>query len=153
MIGKAIRPYRVEKKIGEGGMGQVDQATDSNFEQAGRSTQAALRSSFLGLEESVTQRMLGVIVVWLVVWCGLGLVTQAQQPPSPAEPTQQDEDVDATTGDEDGEDAADDREEQIKPYSDVITADAVSDDGIFTVHQVDDKVSARVGVCELDQKF
>ena len=153
MIGKAIRPYRVEKKIGEGGMGQVDQATDSNFEQAGRSTQAALRSSFLGLEESVTQRMLGVIVVWLVVWCGLGLVTQAQQPPSPAEPTQQDEDVDATTGDEDGEDAADDREEQIKPYSDVITADAVSDDGIFTVHQVDDKVYYEIPASQLGTEF
>ena len=92
----------------------------------------------------MTQRTLGVIVVWLVVWCGLGLVTQAQQPPSLAEPTQQDED---------GEDAAAGREEQIKPYSDVITVDAVSDDGIFTIHRLDDKVYYEIPAAQLDTEF
>ena len=100
----------------------------------------------------MTQRTRGAIVVWLVVWCGLGLITQAHQPPSPDEPPRQDEEEDATEGDEDGEDA-DDSQGQIKPYSDVITVDAVSDDGIFTVHRLDDKVYYEIPVAQLGTEF
>ena len=101
----------------------------------------------------MTQRTLAGIVVWLVVWGGLGVVTQAQQPQAPAEPARQDEEVNATQGDEDESDADDDSDERIKPYSDVITVNAVSDDGIFTVHRLDDKVYYEIPVAQLGTEF
>ena len=41
----------------------------------------------------------------------------------------------------------------IKPYDEVITGEAQSDDGVFTVHQLDDKVFYEIPVAELGKEF
>ncbi len=43
--------------------------------------------------------------------------------------------------------------EEPKAYEDVITEDAVSDDGVFTVHRVDDKIYYEIPQAELDKDF
>ncbi len=43
--------------------------------------------------------------------------------------------------------------EQIKPYSEVITAEAESDDGVFVVHRLDDKVYYEIPTRQLGKDF
>ncbi|MFC1543804.1 zinc-dependent metalloprotease [Gemmatimonadota bacterium] len=49
--------------------------------------------------------------------------------------------------------AGQDRPEEPKPYREVITADAVSDEGVFTVHQVGEKVFYEIPETEFDRDF
>ena len=44
-------------------------------------------------------------------------------------------------------------EEGIRPYEEVITDEAVSDEGIFTVHKVDDKFYYEIPASELGSEF
>ena len=109
------------------------------------------------LEEGMKQRTLGYLVVWFVVWCMLSSATHAQRPqPALPEPTQQDNEKDAADDAQDDEardEGEDDDEEQIKPYDQVITEEAISDDGIFTVHRLDDKVYYEIPATELGTEF
>ncbi len=53
-----------------------------------------------------------------------------------------------------GGDEGDDQEaKEPKPYEEVITDEAVSDDGIFKVHRVDDKIYYEIPLAELDKDF
>ena len=69
----------------------------------------------------------------------VGVATHAQQP----EPAPQDETSDEAATDD----------VQIKPYDEVITAEAISDEGIFTVHRLDEKIYYEIPPDELDAEF
>src|SRR5262249_40345876 len=45
------------------------------------------------------------------------------------------------------------REPEIKPYDKVITKDAKSDEGVFTVHRIKEKVYYEIPKSELDKEF
>jgi hypothetical protein len=89
-----------------------------------------------------------------VLWLLLGLAA-----PVPAAGQDQPGDDDQAVEQDDGDDDADARrdrdrdEDGIEPYDEVITEDAVSDDGVFTVHRVDDKVLYEIPVTELGREF
>ncbi len=46
-----------------------------------------------------------------------------------------------------------DQQEGIRPYAEVITEEAQSDGGVFTVHEVDDKFYYEIPTAELGQEF
>ncbi|MDP6582635.1 MAG: zinc-dependent metalloprotease, partial [Vicinamibacterales bacterium] len=83
-----------------------------------------------------------------------GLATAQNQPPTP------DENQDQTAEGEDAEDedtgrrSRRDRDrEGIQPYDEVITDQAETDDGVFTVHQLDNKVFYEIPEAELGREF
>ena len=99
-------------------------------------------------------RLLPTRVLILLLLLGLafpGLATAQNQPP--------DDDQDQTAeGDDADEDDGDgqsgrDREEGIQPYDEVITDKAETDEGVFTVHQLDDKVFYEIPEAELGEEF
>ena len=79
----------------------------------------------------------------------------ASQQPEPEEPTQtegedpaiEDEEPDERSG-RNGEDP-----EGIQPYDEVITDAAVTDVGVFTVHQIDDAFFYEIPAAEFDREF
>ena len=75
-----------------------------------------------------------------------GVATAQPQPPDEPEPT-------TASADDDASDSEDDDEEDIKSYGDVITDEAESDEGVFTVHRLDDKVFYEIPPAELGQEF
>jgi hypothetical protein len=106
----------------------------------------------------MAQRTLAYLVVSWVM--GSMTVTTQAQPPGPSlpTPTQQDERTDDTDAEQDAEssnenESESDNEEQIKSYDEVITEEAITDDGVFTVHQIDDKVYYEIPVTELGVEF
>ena len=107
----------------------------------------------------MTQRTQSVSVVCLLVWCLASLPTHAQpREPAPLKPPQQDERADADAESEGGDEEEDetedeDLEDSIKPYDEVITDAAISDDGIFTVHRIDEKVYYEIPTTELGTEF
>ena len=112
----------------------------------------------------MTQRTLLVSMICLVVWGLAGLSTYAQpREPARLEPLRQDEPADDDTDDaqdnEDDEDNEDDdaddtdSEDSIKPYDEVITDAALSHDGIFMVHRIDEKVYYEIPATELGTEF
>lgn len=52
-----------------------------------------------------------------------------------------------------GDEGGDQEAKEPKPYEEVITDEAVSDDGIFRVHRVDDKIYYEIPLAELDKDF
>ena len=82
-----------------------------------------------------------IALLFLLCWMRPGFVAaQNPQPPEPA-PDQTAETAEAD--DDDGENRGrrgPRNRNGIKPYDEVITGEAQSDDGVFTVHQLDDKV-------------
>ena len=79
----------------------------------------------------------------------------APQQPEPQEPTPNEDDASSSEaqgprgrGGPDG-----DEREGIQPYDDVITEEAVSDDGMFTVHRLDDTYFYEIPASELEREF
>lgn len=102
----------------------------------------------------MTQRTLPVSVICLLVWCLASFPTHAQpREPAPPEPPQQDEPADADDQDDEDDEADEKAEDSIKPYDEVITDAAISDDGIFTVHRIDEKVYYEIPTTELSTEF
>jgi hypothetical protein len=79
----------------------------------------------------------------------------AQNPPAPEQEPEQT----AETADADEEEDADAgrrgrrNRNGLKPYDEVITEEAESDDGVFTVHRLDDKVFYEIPEAELGREF
>ena len=76
------------------------------------------------------------------------------QDPEPEDPTEEE----ATQDEEDeSEDESEGRNRQdrdgIQPYDEVITEEAVSDEGVFTVHRIDDEVHYEIPASELGREF
>ena len=104
----------------------------------------------------MSPRTLPIALIYLLVWCLASIAPHAQQPPpSPHKPPEQEDPAEAadTDGDEDSDEDDEDDEDAIKPYEDVITDAADSDDGVFTVHRIDDKVYYEIPPEELGTEF
>ena len=76
-----------------------------------------------------------------------GFATAQNQPP--------DDDQDQTAEGDEADEADDERPDRdgIQPYDEVITDEAETDDGVFTVHQLDDTVFYEIPEAELGKEF
>ena len=100
-------------------------------------------------------RRLPILLCATVVLCAPGAThpasAQNQPPdddtPAPSEATGQTEDDGERRGGRDRD------EEGIKPYDEVITDEAVTDEGVFTVHRIDGAVYYEIPVPELGREF
>ena len=99
-------------------------------------------------------RLLPTHVFILLLLLGLaspGFAAAQDQPP--------DDDQDQTAGRDDADDDDDGRprrgrdKDGIQPYDEVITDEAETDEGVFTVHQLDDKVFYEIPEAELGKEF
>ena len=91
-----------------------------------------------------------LILLLLLGLAGPGTATAQHQPPDePETATEPDE------GDEDGDERSGrgDRDDGPKLYDEVITDEAESDEGVFTVHRLDDKVFYEIPLTELGRQF
>ena len=95
-----------------------------------------------------------IALLLLICWMTPGFA--AAQNPAPPEP----EPEQTAESGEAGPDAAGNRSPRgrpdrngIKPYDEVITDEAESDDGVFTVHRLDDKVFYEIPEAELGREF
>ena len=93
-------------------------------------------------------------LLFLFCWMTPGFAAaQNPQPPAP-EPEETAETAEAAAAD-DGDNGNRGRRNRngIKPYDEVITDEAESDDGVFTVHRLDDKVFYEIPEAELGKEF
>ncbi len=93
-----------------------------------------------------------MIMVCLIVTAP---ILRAAQEPEPEEPTQS-EGEDASAEDEEGEGRGDrdgDDADGIQPYDEIITDEAVSDAGVFAVHQIDDTYYYEIPASEFGREF
>ena len=94
-------------------------------------------------------RLLPTRALVLLLLLGLafsGLATAQDQPP--------DDDQDQTAEGDDADEDDDDRaRDGIQPYDEVITDEAETDEGVFTVHRLDDKVFYEIPEAELGKEF
>ena len=100
----------------------------------------------MSLTRLVPTRML--VLLLLLGLASPGLATAQDQPPDDKE--------DQTAEGDDAEDDDDDgrsRRDGIQPYDDVITDEAETDEGVFTVHQLDDKVFYEIPEAEIGNEF
>ena len=96
-------------------------------------------------------RLVSTRVLVLLLLLGLaspGLATAQDQPPDDEEDQTADRD-DAEEDDDDGRS----RRDGIQPYDEVITDEAETDEGVFTVHQLDDKVFYEIPEAEIGNEF
>ena len=103
---------------------------------------------------SLTRLMLTRVLVLLLLFglASTGVAT-AQEPQPPDDDQEQTADGDdADEDDDDGPGRGRDKD-GIKPYDDVITDEAETDEGVFTVHQLDDKVFYEIPEAELGKEF
>ena len=93
------------------------------------------------------------IVLLLFCWTMPGF-SAAQNPPTPEQEPEQTAETEGADEDA-GNGARRGRRNRdgIKPYDDVITDEAESDDGVFTVHRLDDKVFYEIPQAELGREF
>ncbi len=94
------------------------------------------------------------VLLLLFCWTSPG-VSAAQDPQSPPEPEPA-ETAETDAAEADGENPARRgrrNSDGIKPYDEVITGEAESDDGVFTVHRLDDKVFYEIPEAELGREF
>ena len=95
-------------------------------------------------------------IVSVVVACALAAGPAAAQEPQPPD---DEPEAPAAEGAADGEadpeadDAESGDEDGVKPYDEVITDEAESDEGVFTVHRIDDKVFYEIPEAELGKEF
>jgi hypothetical protein len=82
------------------------------------------------------------------LWLGAAVVVLAQDPPQP--PQQQPQEEQGQGGGRGGGAA---REPVIRPYERVITKDAKSDEGVFTVHRIKDRVFYEIPADHLGREF
>ena len=95
------------------------------------------------------------VLLFLFCWTFPG-VSGAQDPQSPPEPEpQQTAETDAAESDDAENRSRRGRRNRngIKPYEEVITGEAESDEGVFTVHRLDDKVFYEIPKSELGKEF
>ena len=95
-----------------------------------------------------------IALLFLLCWMRPGFV--AAQNPRPPEPAPEQTAETAAADDDDGENRGrrgPRNRNGIKPYDEVITGEAQSDDGVFTVHQLDDKVYYEIPKGELGREF
>ena len=99
---------------------------------------------------------LAIATVLLLLFCWASPEVSLAQNPAPSEP----EPEQTTETDEANPDDGTDRgprarrnRDGIKPYDEVITDEAETDDGVFTVHQLDDKVFYEIPEAELGKEF
>ena len=100
----------------------------------------------MSLTRLVPTRML--VLLLLLGLASPGLATAQDQPPDDKE--------DQTAEGDDAEDDDDDgrsRRDGIQPYDDVITDEAETDEGVFAVHQLDDKVFYEIPEAEIGNEF
>ena len=93
-----------------------------------------------------------VLLVALAM-CVAGIATAQPQPPDePETPTAS---AEGDLADDDASDPPDDDddEDDIQPYEDVITDEAESDEGVFIVHRLNDKVFYEIPPAELGREF
>ena len=103
---------------------------------------------------SVRFPMMFSILLFVVSVVAVGAAVQEPQPPDdePEAPAAEEvADGEADPGADDTE--ADDDEDGIKSYDEVITDEAESDEGVFTVHQLDDEVFYEIPEAELGKEF
>ena len=96
-------------------------------------------------------RLLPVRSLILLLLLGLaspGLAAAQNQPPD----DDQDQTAESEEADEEDSDERPGRD-GIQPYDEVITDEAETDDGVFTVHQLDDKVFYEIPETELGKEF
>ena len=112
------------------------------------------RNSFAPVPEDfhMARWLTPIVMTLLVAMAAPGAAQRPQQPQEPDEQSEAKQDEEATEPAEDDEVDKDD-DSGIKPYAEVITEDAVSDDGVFTVHRVKEKVFYEIPVAELDAEF
>ena len=93
-----------------------------------------------------------LILVCLLV---AGPTAAASQEPEPEEPTQTEGDEASAEGeDREGRGDGDEEDEDgIQPYDDVITDEAISDEGVFRVHQIDDSYYYEIPASEFGREF
>jgi hypothetical protein len=93
----------------------------------------------------------GVLVA--LAMCVAGIATAQPQPPDePETPTAS---AEGDLADDDASDPPDDDDDadDIQPYGDVITDEAESDEGVFTVHRLNDRVFYEIPPAELGREF
>ena len=98
---------------------------------------------------------IATVLLLLFCWASPGLVAaQNPQPPDPApEETAETAEADNADDSQDGDRRGRRNRNGIKPYDEVITDEAESDDGVFTVHRLDDKVFYEIPEAELGKEF
>ena len=99
---------------------------------------------------------LPTVVVLLLVFCwAVPGVSAAQNPPPPEPEPEQTAETDEAEDDDGENQGRRGRRNRngIKPYDEVITDEADSDDGVFTVHRLDDKVFYEIPEAELGREF
>ena len=97
-------------------------------------------------------RMVPTRAVILLLLLGLvspRFATAQDQPPD----DDQDQTADRDDAEEDDDGRRDGDRDGIQPYDEVITDEAETDEGVFTVHQLDDKVFYEIPVTELGKEF
>ena len=95
-----------------------------------------------------------IVLLLLFCWTAPGFAgAQNPQPPDQdPPPTAESNEADEGDNEEGGRRGRRNRD-GIKPYGDVITDEAESDDGVFTVHRLDDKVFYEIPQAELGREF
>ena len=98
------------------------------------------------------------VVFWLTAGLAFSGVTAAQDQP-PAPPPEEEEQEETAESAEDAEESEDERPRRgrdrdgIEPYDEVITDEAETDEGVFIVHRLDDKVFYEIPEAELGREF
>ena len=99
---------------------------------------------------------LRVVTVLLLLYCwAVPEIAIGQNPPAPEPEPEQTAETDAAENDDAENRGRRDRRNRngIKPYDEVITDEAASDDGVFTVHRLDGKVFYEIPEAELGKGF
>ncbi len=102
--------------------------------------------------KAMGQRFVLVLVCSVLILVPLSLVgSEAQAPPAEQQQEEQEEQAEPAEGNRGGRGDRD--EDGIKPYDEVITEEAKSDEGVFTVHQVKDQFYYEIPTSELGREF
>ena len=75
------------------------------------------------------------------------------QDPEPEDPTEEEATQDEEDESEDESEGRNRDRDGIQPYDEVITEEAVSDEGVFTVHRIGDEVHYEIPASELGREF
>ena len=94
-----------------------------------------------------------LILLLLLGLASSGLATAQNQPPDDDPDQTADRDEAEEEDDDDGRPRQGRDRDGIQPYDEVITDEAETDDGVFTVHQLDDKVFYEIPEAELGKEF
>ena len=92
--------------------------------------------------------------ILVLALCGSPLPAAAQNPPAPEPETEPESPAATEAPDDDGDARGRGRRNGgIEPYDEVITDEAETDEGVFTVHRLDDKVFYEIPEAELGREF